>query len=103
MPAIGFLNAMAIAMVALYVVPQFTELFSAFGGELPNITHLVVDTHRWWGLLAFAVPAVWASWPNPRTRGVTSLVVGTVIALLLLALCLWGCYAPVLALAAVAP
>lgn len=101
MPTIGLLNVLAVAAVALYAVPQFIAMFKGFGADLPNITHLMLDTYRWWAALAVVVPVVWVSWPNPRTRGVAGLIVGTAIALLLTVFCVWGCYAPVFALAAV--
>jgi hypothetical protein len=101
MPAIGLLNVLVVAIAASILVPQFMVMFQGFGAELPTITHLMLDTYRWWAVLALAVPMVWASWPNRRTRGVTGLIVGSVIALLLAAFCVWACYAPIFALAAV--
>ena len=56
-PAAVFTVAMlVVALLLLFVIPQFESLFSSFGGELPALTQWVVDLSRfvgnfWWVLL----------------------------------------------------
>jgi hypothetical protein len=101
LPVFGTINVLAVAIAALFVVPHYIDMFKGFGMDLPHITRLMLATHRWWSLLALVVPALWASWPNPRSRGVASLIAGTILALLLTVFCVWGCNAPLFTLAAV--
>ncbi|HSX58661.1 MAG TPA: hypothetical protein VLF18_00545 [Tahibacter sp.] len=102
LPAIGMANLLVVAIAAVFVVPQFTQMYEAFRGELPNATRLLLATYRGWPLLALSVPAIWMLWPNPRTRGVTGLVVGTALAMLLVPFGLWALYLPLLDLAKMA-
>jgi hypothetical protein len=101
LPAIGMANVIAVATAALFVVPQFMTMYEGFGGNVPNITRLMLATYRGWALFALAVPLVWLAWPDPRTRGVVGLILGGMLAALLIAFGLWACYAPLFALAAV--
>lgn len=101
LPAIGAANLLCVAIAALIVVPSFSPMYEGFGAEMPNISQLFLATYRGWAIFALAVPAVWLLWPNPRTRGVAGLLVGTALALLLVAFGVWALYAPIFALAAV--
>jgi general secretion pathway protein F len=66
----------ALALLLIYVVPQFVPLFADMGAELPLITRFVLalgsTLHAgWWLLLALAVAAVWwmrRQWSDPKTR-----------------------------------
>jgi type IV pilus assembly protein PilC len=61
---------MAVAMIVsavllIFVVPQFEEVFKGFGADLPAFTQMIVDASRfltswWWAILAIAVGAVFA-------------------------------------------
>ena len=42
------------SLLALFVMPQFSKLFEAFGSELPLATRLVVDTYQYWWLVPVA-------------------------------------------------
>jgi type IV pilus assembly protein PilC len=46
-----------VALLLIFVIPQFEQLFRNFGGELPTLTATVVEMSRWfqkWWLLFFA-------------------------------------------------
>lgn len=103
LPAIGTANVLAVATVALFVVPRYMDMFSAFGADLPAGTRLMLARYRGWALLALMVPLVWLVWPDPRTRGAVGLIAGSLLAVLLIAFGLWARYAPIVALAVSAP
>ena len=51
------------AILLIFVVPQFEEVFSGFGVELPAFTHMIVQLSRfmvssWWWLLIVVIGAV---------------------------------------------
>ena len=51
------------AILLIYVVPQFEEVFKGFGAELPAFTQMIVDASRfltkwWWAILIAAVGSV---------------------------------------------
>lgn len=55
--------AIAIAVVNVFVIPQFAQLFAKFGAELPLLTRVLVGTSNlfinyWWLLLGGTVIAV---------------------------------------------
>lgn len=59
-PAIVFFVAgMVSALLLMFVVPQFEQVFKSFGADLPAFTQLVVGMSRWmiayWWLVAFVV------------------------------------------------
>lgn len=47
------------AILLIYVVPQFEEVFQSFGAELPAFTQIIVNASRfmvsWWWLMLFVV------------------------------------------------
>ena len=63
-PAAVIAVAMLVSAVLLiYVVPQFEEVFKGFGADLPAFTQMIVDASRfltkwWWLVLAIAVGSV---------------------------------------------
>lgn len=53
------------AILLIYVVPQFEEVFKGFGADLPAFTQMIVDASRfltawWWLILAIVVGAAFA-------------------------------------------
>ena len=51
------------AILLIYVVPQFEDVFAGFGAELPAFTQMIVDASRfltayWWLVLLIAVGSV---------------------------------------------
>ncbi len=52
-----------VAILMLFVIPAFEELFSNFGADLPALTQLLIDTSKffqnyWWAMLGIIVGAV---------------------------------------------
>lgn len=51
------------AILLIYVVPQFEEVFKGFGADLPAFTQMIVDASRfltawWWAVLAVVVGSI---------------------------------------------
>jgi len=45
--AIVVVAVVVIACLLIFVIPQFEDLFSSFGGQLPGLTQIVVNMSRW--------------------------------------------------------
>lgn len=45
--AVVVVAVLVTALLLLFVIPQFEELFSNFGADLPALTQLIVDMSRW--------------------------------------------------------
>lgn len=65
-PAIVVAAAILVsAILLIYVVPQFEEVFRSFGAELPAFTQLIVSASRftvhWWWLMLFALVGIIAA------------------------------------------
>ncbi len=55
--AVLFVAVIVVALLLIFVIPQFEQLFRNFGGELPTLTATIVKMSRWfqeWWLLFFA-------------------------------------------------
>jgi type II secretory pathway component PulF len=98
---LGVSAGIVLAIGALFVVPQFRDVFVSFGAKLPPETNLLLATYHWWGIVPLATFALWAFWRNPLTKGMAALIFGIVSAALLFFFCLWALYAPIFQLAAV--
>lgn len=66
--------ALALAVILLYVVPVFEEVFTSFGGELPTSTRIIVGLSQalrqgtvW--AAALALPALWLLRREGHRRG----------------------------------
>ncbi|MBS1270303.1 MAG: Type II secretion system protein F [Gammaproteobacteria bacterium] len=56
--AVLLVAIVVIAILLIFVIPQFESLFQGFGGELPTLTRMVVDLSEWfqeWWWLFFLV------------------------------------------------
>jgi len=58
-----FVAAIVTVLLLLFVIPQFEELFTSFGADLPSLTRSVVDMSRWmqdnwWKFLLAIIVAV---------------------------------------------
>ena len=42
------------SVAALFIVPQFAQLFEGFGTELPLATRIVIETYHYWWLIPLA-------------------------------------------------
>jgi type IV pilus assembly protein PilC len=55
--AVFTVAVIVVALLLIFVIPQFEQLFQNFGGDLPTLTRAVVDMSRWfqdWWWLFFA-------------------------------------------------
>ncbi len=57
--AVIAMAAIVVTILMVFVIPQFSELFSNFGAELPALTQLLVDTSNifvdwWWAMFGIA-------------------------------------------------
>ena len=56
--AVLLVAIVVVALLLIFVIPQFENLFQNFGGDLPTLTQAVVDLSRWFQdnwLLAFGI------------------------------------------------
>lgn len=51
-----------------FFYPAFVDLFSSFGGDLPGLAQLIMDTYPALLLLPIAIGFVWAFWPVKAAR-----------------------------------
>jgi hypothetical protein len=99
---IGFIAAIGGVAVVHLVLPQFQEMFAAFGAELPTVTHLFIDHRMFLWILPLAVPLV--SWLLParetsdRWPGIVGPLVGIAIAIGLPLFCGLAMYLPIIRL-----
>jgi len=100
--ALAWLLALALLLFPLVVLPSFRAMFSDLGGELPQLTRLVLTPWPALGLGATAAASTAAGVALLRSgvglrRGL--IVAGFFVALLGLGLCLAGVYLPIVELA----
>lgn len=98
---VSILPCAVVAAGALFVVPQFREVFVNFGATLPFATRLLLATFHWWGVSVIATLAVRALWPTQSDRNAAAVVFGSVTAAILFIFGVYACYAPIFQLAAV--
>lgn len=56
--AVMMVAIVVIAILLIFVIPQFESLFQGFGGQLPTLTQMVVELSRWfqvWWWLFFLI------------------------------------------------
>lgn len=63
-----------VTILMIFVIPQFQELFSSFGADLPALTQLLIDISKWfqayWWLLFLGVGGVVFAFVEARKRSV---------------------------------
>ncbi len=101
--AIGMILPTATAIGALFVVPQFAEMFAGFGAELPPATRLLLATYRWWLALPVLVVVIGMAWPKPNDRAAAAVISGLFLAIAMVVFVTWAGYAPIFNLAAQGP
>ncbi len=97
--ALGIVPCVVISLGAFLVVPRFRAVFASAGVPLPLVTRAVFATFPWWGMTVLATVALWAFWPYASNRDKVVCSVGSTCAIVLILFGLWGCYAPIFALA----
>lgn len=63
--AVVIVAVLVTALLLLFVVPQFEEIFNGFGAELPAFTQLIIEISRWlqasWYIFVIAIIiAIWS-------------------------------------------
>lgn len=96
---LGLLLAVFAALVPTLAVPMFADTFRAFGAELPPPTRLLVDGYLGLWVLPLLVVLVRLCWPQRHRRALAAGMVGLSSALVLLPLCAWALYLPIVKLA----
>ena len=91
-----------VSVGALFVVPQFLELFRGFNAEPPLGTRVLVATYRWWGVLPISVCAMWWVAKREGLSPVYVMFFGVVSGIALFVFGVWACYAPIVNLAGAA-
>ncbi len=60
--AVILVAVLVTAMIMIFVIPQFEDLFSGFGADLPAFTRVVIDMSKfvqdWWGAVLLGAIAV---------------------------------------------
>lgn len=64
--AVLLVAVVVIAILLIFVIPQFESLFQGFGGDLPTLTRMVVDLSRWfqqwwWAFFLVSIGAILGS------------------------------------------
>ncbi|MBL1141639.1 MAG: type II secretion system F family protein [Proteobacteria bacterium] len=64
--AVIVMAGVVVSILMIFVIPQFSELFSSFGADLPALTQLLVDTSDifvawWWAIFGVAGGAVFGA------------------------------------------
>jgi len=98
---LGVLLACVAPLAAALLMPKFRDLFSSFGAELPLLTRIVSEYPVALLLMPASVLGVGLAWADERRRGLLSLVVGSVFAVLGSIIVFVAAYLPAWKLAAV--
>ena len=97
--ALGIVPCLVISLGAFFVIPRFRVAFTLAGVPLPPVTRAVLATYPYWGATVLAAAILWAFWPNVSSRDRVVCSFGSVCAIALFFFGVWGCYAPIFALA----
>lgn len=97
--SLGIVPCLVISLGAFFVVPRFRDVFTAAGMPLPFVTRAVLATFPYWGFTVLVAVLLWTFWPNALSRDRVVCSFGSTCALALLFFGVWGCYAPIFALA----
>jgi type II secretory pathway component PulF len=93
--SIGVALALLPPVMAALVMPQFRETFQSFGADLPLFTRVLADYPASLLLFAAIVLAVAFLWPKREQRGVLSIVLGSLFAILGPVMIVIGAYLPI--------
>lgn len=89
-----------VAVLALFVVPRFREMYEQVGAALPVATTWLFASYRWLGASCLVPIGVWAAWPNRATSAAVAVAVASVLCALLAIAGLFALYLPLMQLAA---
>lgn len=101
---IGFSISLALALLTAltltFMVPNYRDVFSSFGTDIPSFSAMVLQGYLAVWLLPAAVIAVSVGWPNVNRRSTIARRVGLSSVLIVLPIALLGLYLPIIRLAA---
>lgn len=95
LPIIGLVCALLTALTPTMVIPQFQQVFSSFGAQLPLLTRIAIDQHLGLWLLPLLVIAVWLFWPRPKQRPLAACLVGAGGLVIIIPLLILAMYLPI--------
>ena len=93
--ALGLLLSCVPPVMAALVMPQFRQTFESFGADLPWLTRMLSDYPASLLLLPALVLVVALAWPNRVQRGLFSLLLGSLFAVLGPIIIVVGAYLPI--------
>ena len=93
--ALGLLLSCVPPVMAALVMPQFRQTFESFGADLPWLTRVLSDYPASLLLLPALVLVVALAWPNRVQRGLFSLLLGSLFAVLGPIIIVVGAYLPI--------
>lgn len=92
------LAAAAVTIIGVFVVPQFSEVYQAFGTGLPLATKLFVRCYWLVWVAPIAVIVAWCFWPSVRRRHMMGGLLGIGILLTAVPLAILALYLPLFSL-----
>lgn len=91
----GLMCALLAALIPTLVIPQFRQVFTSFGTDLPLTTRIALNYHLWLWLLPLVVIAVRLFWPRARKRPRAACLAGIAGLVIALAATLLAMYLPI--------
>jgi hypothetical protein len=96
--ALSLIPAIAICVIAYWVLPLFAEVYAGFQAEMPIQSRILFDLYRFIVILPASVIAVWLWWPAGERRHQVALTLGIGGSSLFFAYGVWAAYAPLMLL-----
>ena len=91
---LAFLPAIGVAGLLMFGVPQFAEVFEAFGAPLSRLTWLYVRGYAVIACVPFLFLLVWFAARNSPNRGAYALLTSVALSLVVFVAGVWACYQP---------
>lgn len=98
MLGIALLLNLLLAVAIIATVPQFEDVFSSFGAELPLATRLVMQLYPLVAVLPLLIPLAWFLWPYREHRGLGALLTSVACILLVPLAFAYALYLPIIRL-----
>jgi type II secretory pathway component PulF len=92
--------SIAVSIVIIFATPEFKELYSSFGNDLPQPTRLVSSFYYLTIILPILIFLVWKNWPFQKYRSVYCILIGCFSAALMLHFWVLAMYLPIYKLGA---
>ena len=98
--AFSVVPPLAVALLALLVVPRFQGVFRSFNANLPLETQLLLASYQWWAVLPLVAAALAWHYRGSVEHLARLLVASCVLSFLLFLFAGFSCYSPIIRLAA---